>query len=492
MTDGNSSADLAALPVSGLLDRLPGALDERGRSAINALIFELLRRDASLGRQWRTLALVLSQNGEHRSAIAAMRNYVRWGGSDPQARLEEVFTLQRAGRVVEALELLDELPETVPDRGAHAYLAGSLESMAGRLDRARKRLTDAVRLTPQSGRAWLALAMIERLDRDSASGDAIVRHDPRKTGSTMENADAYFYALGKAHADRGEHRYAFEAFSEGARLARSAQPYDPAAERRRVEQVAQGYDRAFIDRVATTVTIDTSRPIIVTGNPRSGTTLVEHILASHSAVADGGELDVMRVVGQEIGGPLEADLSHYLERSPADTLASLYLHLLDERFDEPGRIVDKRLFASRSLGVIAAILPQAPIIWMRRAPLDCAWSCFRTYFNQSSPWSHDLRTIAQHFRLEDMLLEKWQDVLGAKLLVVPYEELVEAPAVWTKRLLDHCGLAEEPGVFSPHRTDRAVMTASVAQVREPINKKGIGVAEPYREFMTPFIDAYYD
>lgn len=492
MTDGNSATELAALPVSALLDRLPGALDQRERSAINALIFELLRRGAPLGRQWRTLALVLSQNGEHKSAIRAIRNYARWGSGDPQVRLEEVFTLQRAGRIDEALRALDALPETVPSRGAHAYLTGTLESMAGRLPRATERLSEAVRLTPQSGRAWLALAIIEKLDHASSIGDAIIEHDPRKAEAAMEEPDAYFYALGKVHADRGEHRHAFEAFSEGARLARSLLPYDPEAERKRVEQVAGGYDRAFIDRVAATVTIDTARPIIVTGNPRSGTTLVEQILASHSAVADGGELDVMRVVGQEVGGPLEADLERYLQKRPADTLAALYLHLLDERFDGKGRIVDKRLFASRSLGMIAAILPQAPIIWMRREPLDCAWSCFRTYFNQSSPWSHDLKTIALHFRLEDMLLEKWQRVLGSRLLVVPYEELVDAPTTWTKRLLDHCGLAEEPGVFSPHQTDRAVMTASVAQVREPINKKGIGVAEPYRAFMRPFIDAYYD
>lgn len=485
------SANFQTRTDAQLLEQLPSALDRRDRGEVNGLIGELLQRDAALGRQWRTLALVLSQNGEHRSAIQAIRNYVRWGESDPLFRLEEVFTLQRAGRIVEARDVLTDIPSTVPDRGAHAYLAGALDSMIGRLDRAKEELAESVRLAPQSGRAWLALAMIERLDHQSAIGDAIARNDPRETGSRMENPDAFFYALGKTFAERKDYRRAFEAFSEGARLARSFQPYDPAAERRRVEQIASGYDRAFIDRVAATVTIDTSRPIIVTGNPRSGTTLVEHILASHSAVADGGELDVMRVVGQEIGGPLEADLANYLERRPADALAGLYLHLLDERFDGRGRIVDKRLFASRSLGVIAAILPQAPIIWMRRAPLDCAWSCFRTYFNQSSPWSHDLRTIAQHFRLEDMLLEKWQNALGARLLVVPYEDLIDAPAVWTKRLLDHCGLAEEPGVFAPHQTERAVMTASVMQVREPINRKGIGVAEPYREFLQPFVDAYY-
>lgn len=481
----------SALPTTDLVSRLPQALNRRDRGEINALIFALLSRDADLGRQWRTLSIVLGQNGEHRAALAAIRNYVRAERRAPQACLEEVFTLQRAGRIAEARGLLAGLPGNVPDAATYPYLLGTLDSMAGTLDRARDELQSAVHRAPDSGRAWLALAMIDRLSKDSAIGEAIIAQDPRRTGKSMNNPDAYFYALGKAFADRGEPACAFDAFSEGAKLATALQPYDSVAEAARVAQVRAGFGKAFIERVAATVSIDTSRPIIVTGNPRSGTTLVEHILASHSAVADGGELDIMRIIGQEIGGPLESDLTRYLEHHPADDLASLYLHLLDERFGPEGRIIDKRLFASRTLGILAAILPEAPIIWMRRDPLDCAWSCFRTFFNQSSPWSHDLVTIAEHFKLEDEMLAIWQERLGSRLLVVPYEELVEAPESWTRVLLAHCGLAEEPAVFTPHKNDRAVMTASVMQVREPINRKGIGVAEPYREFMKPFIDAYY-
>jgi hypothetical protein len=107
------------------------------------------------------------------------------------------------------------------------------------------------------------------------------------------------------------------------------------------------------------------------------------------------------------------------------------------------------------------------------------------------PWSYNLKDIAFHLRLEDELLRRWKDILGERLLVLPYEKLVDQPEEWIRRLLSHCGLSEEPQVFAPHVTARTVTTSSVTQVRRPINRAGIGSAEPYREFLAPFIDAYY-
>jgi hypothetical protein len=154
-------------------------------------------------------------------------------------------------------------------------------------------------------------------------------------------------------------------------------------------------------------------------------------------------------------------------------------------------VVDKTFTTPRMLGVAAALLPEAPLIWLTRDPLDCAWSCFRTYFASGTPWSYDLEDLAFHFRLEDELLSRWRDILGDRLLVVRYEALAVDPEPEIRRILAHCGLPEEPQAFAPHENPRAVTTASVMQVRQPINRKGIGVAMPYREFLQPFLDAYY-
>jgi hypothetical protein len=162
-----------------------------------------------------------------------------------------------------------------------------------------------------------------------------------------------------------------------------------------------------------------------------------------------------------------------------------------ERFGREGRIVDKTIDVSRFMGLAASVLPEAPLIWMRRDPLDSAWSCFRTFFIHGVAWSYDLTDIAHHFRLEDRLLAFWQDRLGDRLLVVPYRDLVDASEEWTKRIIAHCGLAEEAGVFAHHETERAVATASSLQVRRPINRDGLNVAAPYAKHLQPFIDAYY-
>jgi hypothetical protein len=165
---------------------------------------------------------------------------------------------------------------------------------------------------------------------------------------------------------------------------------------------------------------------------------------------------------------------------------------LQELFPEPGLVVDKTLGNTRQLGIAASLLPQAPIVWVTRDPLDRAWSCFTTFFITTLPWTYDLEDIAFHFRLEDELLRRWQEILGDRLLVVPYEALVTQSEQWTRRILQHCGLSEEPQVFAPHANARTVVTASVMQVRRPINASAVGAAEPYREYLQPFVDAYYD
>ena len=255
----------------------------------------------------------------------------------------------------------------------------------------------------------------------------------------------------------------------------------------------RGYDAQAIAALAQQQREATSRTIFVTGLPRSGTTLVEQILTSHSAVGAGAEISKLELLAKDTGGASFDDLSRYADERGLAEAARLWQHWLDERFATPGRLVDKTVDASRFLGLAAAALPEAPLIWLTRSPLDCAWSCFRTYFMWAGlPWSYDLEDIAAHFRLEDRLLQQWQDILGDRLLVVPLEALADEPDGWIRRILAHCGLSEESQAFKPHENPRPVTTASVRQVRKPINRDGIGSAEPYREFLEPFLDAYTD
>lgn len=475
-----------------LLNRLQGALGRGARSEINGIVATLLQRSPPLGEKWRSLAMVMEHNGEVGAALAALDAYVAGCRTDPSPGLLQVYLLQRAGKIIEAKERLAMLPTTVPDPATNLYLRGVLEITLGNFALGVDHLDRASVGMPDSGPVWLALATAVDLSKRVDIADRIVDRDPRRAGRLVQTPAAYFYALGKVYSDQGQPAAAFEAYDRGARIVQNERPFSAEADARVAASARAGYDADTIAAVARTVTTDTSRPIIVTGHPRSGTSLVEQILTSHSAVADGGELGLMRVIGLEIGGHTARALGTFVERQRhgADELARLYLHLLSERFDRRGRIVDKTLSASRTLGLIASILPAAPIVWMRRDALDTAWSCFRTYFPEGMEWSWSQQAIAAHFRIEDTMLSYWQATLGNRLMVLDYEDLVSEPHRAIPRMMAHCGLSMEAQVLHPERTDRAVRTASVAQVRSPISTAGIGAAAPARRHLQPFIDAY--
>ncbi len=473
-----------------LLAELKAALAGRDRTATNRAVAGLLDARAPLGPQWQHLSQLMQVSGELTLAHRAMDAFVVASGGQPRAMLAKVVLLEGTGQRREADALMKTLPADVPDRGGHALMLGNTAMVQGQVDAARRYFTTALDFRPGWGAAWLSLGTSLKL-ADDPLGDRLVAEGAAAAKLLPADHARYLYALGKYRADRGESDAAFDAFAQGAALLRRESPYGAAGDAAKAHEAASGFLAGFIERLNDQVGIDTSRPIFVTGLPRSGTTLVEHILASHSAVADGGELNIVQHVAVAAGGVSGGDIDRYLAGGGTmDALAELYLHLLAERMGKTGRIVDKTIDASRCLGLIASALPDAPLIWMRRDPLDCAWSCFRTFFIHGVAWSYDLADIARHFMLEDALLAFWQDRLGDRLLVVPYAELVDAPELWTRRLLDHCGLAEEAGTFESHRSDRVVATASALQVRRPINRDGLNVAAPYRSHLQPFIDAY--
>ena len=132
-------------------------------------------------------------------------------------------------------------------------------------------------------------------------------------------------------------------------------------------------------------------------------------------------------------------------------MRELYAHLLSQRVPGQGRVVDKSLNASRYMGVLASIFPDAPIVWLRRDPLDCAWSAYRTWFLRGLAWSYSLTDIAAHFRNEDTLFSHWIEILGLQqVLIVNYEDLVTDPAATIARIVDHCGLSLEPAMLNSH------------------------------------------
>jgi tetratricopeptide (TPR) repeat protein len=477
--------------TAALLKKFVGALHDRNRVSSNEATLSLLATGAPLLQRWRLLARVLKTNGELVAANDAMRVFVEQTGNSAAGRYEQAALAAQTGRVHQARAIIQSLSSDIPTPAANAYFRGTIALNLGEIDEAERHFLRALDSDPRLGQAMLALASCRTSTADDPMGERILcAAEAMRSASTIERAQ-YHYAAGKIRFDRGEVDEAFADFCAGGALAAAERPYNRVADVASARQSCQGFGAALIERFGGAVSIDSSDAIVVTGLPRSGTTLVEQILTSHSAVAGGEELGRMAIVARDLPAASAAGLDAWLgSGGSANDLTQLYLHLCRQRFPGRGRFVDKGLNNTRHIGLIAALLPQSPILWLRRDPLDCALSAFRTYFAQGLEWSWKLEDIAAHFRLEDEIFAFWSRRLPRRILEVDYAELVREPRAQIERILEHCGLATEPQVFEPHKTVRTVATASVAQVREPINRKGLGNSEPYREHMRPFSEAY--
>lgn len=468
------------------------SLDRRDRRTQNAILRRFLELAPPLGPRWKTMAAVSRENGELDDAWRAMQCYAKDVGDSPAIRYELAAVSAQMGFVERAADLMREVPPDIPTPASNAYIRGTLLTNLGNFVEARAALREAVRLDPRSGQAWLALAMVGKVE--PADSSAIINALGSMAGTPDLERAAHAYALGKVCHERGQYTKAFEFFDRGASSLRRHRPYDFSADRRAAEESIAGWGGAAID-FAKAPAVDpprsSSRAIFVTGLPRSGTTLVEQILVSHSRVGHGDELGVFRILEQEVGGRSRQALMRWRKagKSYAE-LAALYYHLVDQRFPGGLRFVDKSLGASRYLGLLLASIPDAPVIWVRRDPRDCAWSAYRTWFLRGLDWSWSLENIARHFRLEDALFDFWTREYPERILVVRYEQLVREPEAQIARINTFCGLQLEPAQLQPHRTERAVTTASVAQVREPINVSALGASDPYRRWLGAFDKAY--
>ena len=471
------------------LQTFKAAVATRDREAINQAARALIRLKAPLGKTWKSVATVLEKNGEQEDGFAALALWSEQSGHEPMVLFHQAAFHARAGRHRASEAYLARIPPGLWDPVGLAYLRGTLATGVGDKEGAIENLRNVVTLDPASGQGWLALAMAGGIDDQFADRLLGVGHLVAQRPAL--DATAYHYAVGRVHHQAKQYDAAFDAFSKGAALMRSERIYDRAAQEMQTEQTLAGWTRERVGELNQRASGPATRQIVVTGLPRTGSTLTEQILASHSAVGEGAELNLMRVLQQDIGGSTLANLDSYLGGGgTVDSLRALHCHLLDQRFPGNDRAIDKTVPMSRSIGLIAALFPDAPIIWLRRDPADCAWSIFSTFFVRGINWSWAFDDIGHFFTLEDRLLAHWTELLGDRILVVPYGAMIADPESWIARIDRHCGLEMEEGQLTPHLTQRVVTTASARQVREPINRKGIGSSAPYRKHMGPFFDLY--
>jgi tetratricopeptide (TPR) repeat protein len=372
---------------------------------------------------------------------------------------------------------------------------GNLHKEFGRIDEAMEAYERALSLAPEQVGTYLNLADTKKFlaadDRHLLAMEGFARHIERLTDEKQMQLQ---FALGKAYDDLKRPDDAFRHLSAGNVLKRKTIDYD----RPRVEQffveIASVFTPELVQRMSGGGA-QTQLPIFVLGMPRSGTTLIEQVLASHPMVRGGGELRELLSVSERVVGADKSAI-HYpafmnaISHDDLRRIGEAYAARLQTYHPGAERITDKMPSNFYFAGLIHLAMPNAKIIHSQRNAIDTCWSCYTKLFSGEQIHTYDLREIGLYYRRYHALMQHWREVLPAgAFLDVAYEDVVADMEGQARRMLEFCGLEWDPAVLKYYESDRPVKTASVTQVRQPIYNSSVERWRVYERHLGPLIEA---
>ncbi len=436
------------------------------------------------------LGTALAALNRHEEAVVHYRKALAEQPDFPAALNNLGNSLDALVRPAESLEAFEKLLVLEPGN-AWAHLgAGNAHRILGRLADARRFYERAVALAPGIPTFHRPLVETARFRPDDPQL-AVMEDLARNIASLSPNERIELhFALAKAYDDIGRHGSAFEHLQSGNALKRQTVAYDETAQLGVLRHTAEAFTSDLI--AARRGQGDPSdRPIFILGMPRSGTTLVEQMLASHPRVFGAGELLHMfdLVSAGHAGARFPFDIAS-LSGEQLRRFGSLYVERLPALASPADRITDKLPANFSIAGLIHLALPNARIIHVRRDPMDTCFSCYANLFSRGLEFTYDLGELGRHYRAYESLMDHWRRVLpGGAMLEVQYEDLVADFEAQARRIVDYCGLAWDARCLAFHETQRAVRTASAAQVRRPLFSHAIGRWRPYEPWLRPLLEA---
>ncbi len=412
------------------------------------------------------LGTALDASGDRVAAIAAFRRACELAPDAAVLWINLGKTLGDYGQYDEAISVLEHALQIAPHAASEIRLSHALRAV-GRIDESVDRLRAMLARDPADSEAWLALAGLKtrRLENDDIAGiEQVLKKPDLKPGERI----SLQFALAKAFDDHGRYAEAFAAYVDGNAATRKIHAWDAKLFSAFVDDVL----RMFVRPVSGATGKQGEEVIFIVSLPRSGSSLTEQILASHSQVVGAGELDATAVAIESESARRRQPFPQWISAATADDWQRIGRHYLEltTRWRKPGqRFTDKLPGNWLRVGAIFAMLPGARVIDCQRDPVESCFSCFRTLFSQGNqPFSYDLADIAAHWHDYDRASRHWQAIYPTTYRVQRYEALVADPETQTRELLDFCGLDFEPACLRFWEAQRSVRTASAAQVREPI------------------------
>jgi tetratricopeptide (TPR) repeat protein len=439
-------------------------------------------------------AVVLNRQGKAAAALPHVEILLSREPRNPGYRNLQAAVLANLGDYAESIEVYEEVLEDFPRQPKIWMSYGHSLKTARRQDDSVAAYRRAIAMQPTLGEAYWSLANLKTF-RFSDSDLIDLRRALERDDLTDDDRLHFEFSLGKALEDAGDYEKSFAHYSRGSAIRRKLHPYDPDTTSKFMRRSKTRFTTDFLASRAGAGAAEPD-PIFIIGLPRAGSTLIEQILASHSAVEGTMELpDILRIA-HDLAGPRDENT----EAPFFDALAALTpgeLRGLGERYLAETRVhrkakapffVDKMPNNWLYVGLIHLILPNAKIIDARRHPLGCCLSGFKQHFARGQSFSYDLNGIGRYYRDYVELMAHFDTVLPGRVHRVFYEEMIQDTDAQVRRLLDYCGLPFEEKCLRFYENERAVRTASSEQVRQPIFREGL---DHWRHF-EPWLDQLKD
>jgi tetratricopeptide (TPR) repeat protein len=485
-------ADPEALRLLARIALEQGAVEDAGR----LLELALGHAPGHAGARY-DLVRTLIRRHQHVRARAEAETLLAQDPGNRDYRAAYATACVGVGEEARALGVYEALLAEVPEAAEVRLSAGHVLKTLGRETEAAAAYRAAAALRPAYGDAWWSLANLKTV-RFSAAEIERLRGALADPATRAADRCPLAFALGRALEDEGAYAESFAHYREGNALRRAATGYRPEAIEAEAARQRALFTPAFLAARAGVGCPDAA-PIFVVGLPRSGSTLIEQILASHPAVEGTGELaDIPRLV-HLLGGdrppgatPAYPDGLATLPAADFERLGAGYLAgTLPFRSGRP-HFVDKMPNNFRHLGLIHLMLPNARIIDARREPMACCFSVWKQLFASGQEWSYGFEDIARYYRSYLGLMAHWEAVLPGRILRVAHEDVVADLEGSVRRLLDFLGLPFDPACVEFHRTARSVRTASASQVRRPLFRDGLDEWRRFEPWLAPLREQLAD
>jgi tetratricopeptide (TPR) repeat protein len=436
---------------------------------------------------WLELGKLRNDLDRYAEALECFDRVLAIDPKNVQAQFLRAQALAQAAFTPEAIDTYRKCLAIRPDHiGARLGLGHVLKAV-GQYQAAVDSYRECIRQRPEFGETYWSLANLKTYRFDDATLAEMQRR-VEGGGLTASSEVNFLFAIAKALEDRGEYEHAWEFYTRGNQAQRKQVSYDPVQTEVVNDRLIETFSAEFLDAHRGCGNPDDA-PIFIVGLPRSGSTLLEQILASHSAVEGTSELPyVGRLTTwlnrNRAGGVNYPEALRELEPRHFEQLGVDYLRYarLHRRSGHP-RFIDKMPNNFPSVGFISVILPNARIIDARRHPLDATVSCYRQLFAKGQAFTYDLTEIGEYYLQYQRMMDHWAAALPGKVLTVQYEEVVADLEGQARRMLEFCGLPFEQACLRFYESERTVRTPSAEQVRQPIYDKSIGQWRRYERHL---------